>query len=214
MEKIVFLDIDGVLNSGFWNESHQREISDGTLIDEEKVALLGKLVKRTGAKLVLHSGWRFWFGEGLQPLRKEAERFVEVLKLYDMVITDVTPDLTTEEICRTKKFSLVKAQEILAWLEKHPRISRWIVLDDLELHDASVKRQQVQTDANVGLTEGDVEKAALKLEHDCDIEQAKLINRVGMCETYECPVCGCEFSVFFNMPLPFFEPQPQCRVYV
>ena len=30
------LDIDGVLNSNFWNESHQTEISNGTLIDEEK----------------------------------------------------------------------------------------------------------------------------------------------------------------------------------
>ena len=40
MEKIVFLDIDGVLNSNFWNENHQREISDGTLIDEEMVEKL------------------------------------------------------------------------------------------------------------------------------------------------------------------------------
>ena len=31
MKKIVFLDIDGVLNSNFWNENHQKEISDGTL---------------------------------------------------------------------------------------------------------------------------------------------------------------------------------------
>lgn len=39
--KVIFLDIDGVLNSNFWNDTHQREISDGTLIDEEKVMLLG-----------------------------------------------------------------------------------------------------------------------------------------------------------------------------
>ncbi len=31
--KIIFLDIDGVLNSNFWNDTHQRELSDGTLID-------------------------------------------------------------------------------------------------------------------------------------------------------------------------------------
>ena len=30
--KVIFLDIDGVLNSNFWNDTHQREISDGTLI--------------------------------------------------------------------------------------------------------------------------------------------------------------------------------------
>ncbi|MDE6603105.1 MAG: hypothetical protein K2K90_13295 [Lachnospiraceae bacterium] len=40
MSKILFLDIDGVLNSNFWNDRHQTEISDGTLIDEEKIKLL------------------------------------------------------------------------------------------------------------------------------------------------------------------------------
>ena len=28
MNKVIFLDIDGVLNSGSWNESHQWEIRD------------------------------------------------------------------------------------------------------------------------------------------------------------------------------------------
>lgn len=44
MSKVLFLDIDGVLNSNFWNDSHQTEISDGTLIDEEKIKLLALLV--------------------------------------------------------------------------------------------------------------------------------------------------------------------------
>ena len=61
METVLFLDIDGVLNSNFWNDSHQKEISDGTLIDEEKVRLLACLVKKTRSKIILHSGWRAWF---------------------------------------------------------------------------------------------------------------------------------------------------------
>ena len=60
MAKVIFLDIDGVLNSNFWNDSHQREISDGTLVDEDKIKILALLVKRTNAKIILHSGWRFW----------------------------------------------------------------------------------------------------------------------------------------------------------
>lgn len=47
MSNVLFLDIDGVLNSNFWNESHQTEISDGTLIDEEKIKLLARLVKES-----------------------------------------------------------------------------------------------------------------------------------------------------------------------
>lgn len=47
MSRIIFLDIDGVLNSNFWNDNHQTEISDGTLIDEEKIKLLARLVKES-----------------------------------------------------------------------------------------------------------------------------------------------------------------------
>ena len=51
--KVIFLDIDGVLNSNFWNDTHQREISDGTLIDEEKVMLLGQLIRNTSFGLIV-----------------------------------------------------------------------------------------------------------------------------------------------------------------
>ena len=55
MTRVLFLDIDGVLNSNFWNHSHQKETSNGTLIDEEKIKILVPLIKRTDAKVVLHS---------------------------------------------------------------------------------------------------------------------------------------------------------------
>ena len=113
------MDIDGVLNSNFWNDSHQREISDGTLIDAEKVKLLGMLVKRTNAKIILHSGWKYWFDQDLKPLRPEAENLVMLFKKEDLLLGDITPDHSTEEIRRNKKFSLVKASEILAWLAEH-----------------------------------------------------------------------------------------------
>ena len=40
MKMVIFLDIDGVLNSNFWNESHLKEISDESLIDAEKIKIL------------------------------------------------------------------------------------------------------------------------------------------------------------------------------
>ena len=159
MNKIVFLDIDGVLNSNFWNDSHQKEISDGTLIDEQKVKLLALLVRATKASLILHSGWRFWFDANLQPLRKEAERLIAMLEMEGLRIEGITPDFSTEEIRRTKKFSLVKAKEILAWLAERPEIETWVVLDDLDLHDEMIRKHQVMTDAAVGLSKEDVHKA-------------------------------------------------------
>lgn len=123
MTKVLFLDIDGVLNSNFWNDNHQREISDGTLIDEQKIKLLAQLVKKTKIKIILQSGWRVWFDDKLKPTRKEAQRLVEMLAEEGLTIDGVTPDLTTEEIRRTKKFSMVKADEILLWLKEHEDVS-------------------------------------------------------------------------------------------
>ena len=156
---IIFLDIDGVLNSNFWNESHQKEISDGTLIDEEKVRLLALLVKRTSAEVILHSGWRFWFDSEMNPLRPEAAKLAGMLAKEGVRIAGITPDLTTEEIRRTKKFSLVKADEILMWLKSHGDVSGWVVLDDLDLHNDLIERHQVKTDQAAGLTSEDVTKA-------------------------------------------------------
>lgn len=95
MSKVLFLDIDGVLNSNFGNDSHRAEISDGTLIDEEKIKLLAVLVKETGTKIILHSGWRFWFDTELKPLCPEANKLVELLAKENLYISSVTPDLTT-----------------------------------------------------------------------------------------------------------------------
>lgn len=159
MAKVLFLDIDGVLNSNFWNESHQREISDGTLIDEEKIKILALLVKKTNAKIILHSGWRFWFDDELKPLRTEAERLAALLEKEGLSVNGLTPDLTTEEIRRTKKFSLVKADEILLWLKLHNDVTEWVVLDDLDLHNDQIEQHQVKTDQTVGLTLEDIEKA-------------------------------------------------------
>lgn len=159
MSRVIFLDIDGVLNAEFWNESHQKEISDGQLIDRDKVKLLAQLIDRTGAQIILHSGWRFWFDEERKPLCKEAERLVELLAGEGLAIAGFTPDLTTEEIRKTKKFSLVKADEILLWLKTHEDVEGWVVLDDLELHNDIVNRHQVKTDSSVGLTLEDVNGA-------------------------------------------------------
>ena len=157
--RIIFLDIDGVLNSNFWNDSHQREISDGILVDAEKVKLLSMLVKRTNAAIILHSGWKYWFDQDLKPLRPEAEHLAMLLKKEDLLLGGITPNHATEEIQKNKKFSLVKAGEILAWLAEHEDVENWIVLDDLDLHSKEIEMHQIKTNPNIGLTMDDVDQA-------------------------------------------------------
>lgn len=159
MSKVIFLDIDGVLNSNFWNDTHQREISDGALIDVEKVKLLSQLVNNTYAEIVLHSGWKYWFDSDLQPLRKEAEYLRSLLAKEGMMISGMTPDHSTEEIRKSKKFSLIKAGEILTWLDEHREVDKWIVIDDLDLHNAEIEMHQIKTDPSIGLTVEDIHEA-------------------------------------------------------
>jgi hydroxymethylpyrimidine pyrophosphatase-like HAD family hydrolase len=159
--KVIFLDIDGVLNS--WNNDHQLELSKGEYIDEKKVKLLSIIVKSTKSIVVMHSGWRFWFNEKLEPICKEANRLSSLLKKHGIKLFDKTPDFSTEEIRKAKKFSLVKASEILAWLREHEEVKAYIVLDDLNLHNEELAKSQIRTDSAVGLTEKDVIQAIKKL---------------------------------------------------
>lgn len=155
---IIFLDIDGVLNANVETDSRKKEISDGKLIDSDKIELLSQLVEQTSAKIVLHSGWKYWFDENITPLRIEAENLVNLLNEKGLKIYDITPDLASDEIKKSKRFSLVKASEILKWIDMNP-VDKWIVLDDLDLHNPFVSEHQIMTDPQIGLTQSDIDKA-------------------------------------------------------
>lgn len=182
--KVIFLDIDGVLNSNPWNSNpgnydsqnsnlwapgfpdcaHQAKTGGDSLLDVEKIRLLGVLVRETNAKIILHSGWRFWFDAGLNPLRKEAENLRDLLEQEGLQIDGITPDYTTEEIRKSRKFSLVKASEILGWVREHKEIESWIVIDDLDLHHPEIEARQLRTDPAAGLTIEDVYRAEAMLQ--------------------------------------------------
>ena len=98
-----------------------------------------------------------------QILRKEAEHLKKLLGQENLVIADVTPDHSTEEIKKSKKFSLVKASEILAWLDTHEEVDKWIVIDDLDLHNPAIESHQIKPDPHIGLTLEDVRKAEFML---------------------------------------------------
>ena len=157
--KVIFLDIDGVLNSNLCDENDLLEISNGEYIDEDKVKLLSAVIQKTQAVVVLHSGWRFWLNDNLQSISKEADILLSLLKKYEIEIYDKTPDFSTAEIRKAKKFSMVKASEIMAWLKEHQEVKAYLVLDDLNLHCEKLSEYQIQTDPAVGLTEEDVEQA-------------------------------------------------------
>lgn len=119
--KVIFTDVDGVLNE---DTTPTRTQSRVIFIDEEKLLRLKRIVDATGAKIVLSSTWRYdrddpkYNGDFLE-LR---EAFHNVgLDFYDFTPIDA--------------IGIRRGMEIRAWLGLHRgEVDRFIILDD-ELFD-------------------------------------------------------------------------------
>src|SRR5262245_47437401 len=122
MEPLIFLDIDGVLNSaGFLSEYARGEgvvIVDGQFdathtVDPYRVALLNRLVEESGARVVLSSRWRCLFGLDRTQRSLQAKGFVGCL-------SDVTVRL----------IGYPRHAEIRHYLAGFPRVPSFVVLDN------------------------------------------------------------------------------------
>lgn len=131
--KIIFLDIDGVLNCGTTKERHRGFIG----IEPAKADLIKKIVKETGAKIVLSSTWRL----GEENLKHVKEMVGEIL--------DVTP------YAPNNISDLRRGTEIDMWYQEHKdEVEDYVILDD----DPDILESQLdhwwQTFWDDGLTEG------------------------------------------------------------
>lgn len=155
--KIIFLDIDGVLNcSKSKSFCHDDLYGIITGIDSDKVKRLAKIVEITGAEIVLSSDWKDgWEKYCTIPKRSHAKYLDNHLyKKGKLTIKDKTPN--------TSKGSWFRGNEILAYLRSNKDVENYVILDDTFFEDFSIKEiseHLVLTDHKVGLTDTDVEKA-------------------------------------------------------
>lgn len=158
--KIIFLDIDGVLNSRTYGDSEFYLISTAGMSDAEimliahhthldplAIKTLNDLVKRSGAEVVLSSTWRGKY---------TPEEMTAMLKDRggDFDIKASTPKLFGKISPR-----IPRGKEIAAYLSKlEVQPESFVILDD---HDdmLHLKPFLVQTTMEHGLTVEDVEKA-------------------------------------------------------
>lgn len=149
--KVIFLDIDGVLNT----ERKVKEVYDndnldshdefGRLFDENSLYWLNKIIDETGAEIVISSSWR---NDGLGTLRKMwRKRFGEYYHDYGISnnpykyfdkITDTTFSLTTSNYKEQKNLIRQLSEEdawkrgwqIDIYLRTHPEIENFVIIDD------------------------------------------------------------------------------------
>ena len=140
--KVIFLDFDGVITTP---HSHWH-------IDRSKVKLVKKICNETGARVVVSSSWRPRLDQSQSKIDAWKERRLPK-ELGDLVI-GVTPSIGGARGC-----------EIKAWLEHHPGIEEYVILND----DDDMLEEQlfrfVETDFVCGLTNREADLCISILNH-------------------------------------------------
>ena len=138
--KVIFLDFDGVLNTpnGYWHP--------------ECMEQLNRIVKQTGAVIVVSSSWKI--SHGVDALR-------ELLKgnRFQGSIFGCTPDLRKE----TKSglwLGVDRGVEILAWIKQYSP-DKYVAIDDVD--DVWMEDILIKTDWKTGLTKEIADKVIERL---------------------------------------------------
>lgn len=145
MDKFIFLDIDGVLNTAnyqVWRQFWGREIldDDGHLFAPSAVRNLGQLIKCTGAKIVLSSSWRL---DGLDVMRKMWKERKMPGEIYD-----ITPYVNAREYTIG-----TRGVEIRKWLEEYGGENyKFVIIDDIEDFLDEQQTNVIMTNYRRGLT--------------------------------------------------------------
>ncbi len=118
--KLIFLDIDGVLNSQLWFSAQENQQQALCNIDPSKVELLNDLISTTGAKVVISSTWR------MTTTIKDLQNILEQVKFKGEII-GFTP------VLRLLKIAMPRGVEILCYLKEnyeYDNFPYYVILDD------------------------------------------------------------------------------------
>lgn len=186
--KVIFLDIDGVVNSTgsvlgrtgtYWEASNgsPSELTNWTIqllkftregefeyihiqtfqtICPTAVSLINRLAQKAEAKVVLSSSHRSCFANDETGVTYGSKQHLYALDLYlkllgfEVELIDITPRLYE-----------ARGLEVQQWLEDHPEVERYVILDDGG--DFLGNQIVVRTDAHFGFTGADYFKASKEL---------------------------------------------------
>jgi hypothetical protein len=146
--KVLFLDIDGViaLDTQFcmnrkkfhFKNPKARALRIPYPFDKSAVDVLNNILQDTKATIVLSSDWRLYWN--LEDTRKifEFNGVIKSPEFYTEKLKDF--DLHTSEMFTHKGWSeRIRCLEICKFLEDHPEITHWVVVDDLNMSNEFLK---------------------------------------------------------------------------
>lgn len=119
-KNVIFLDIDGVLNS----EDSTDRIGHIKGISDKYIKILKDIVDIFNADIILSSSWKSYWNKDLinsnTDIHNYGKYINEKLNKFGLKISDKTEDYNWSK----------RPIEILSYLSSHPEIENYIILDD------------------------------------------------------------------------------------
>ena len=157
--KVIFLDIDGVLNFSGCKE----RLGSIFFVNDEKIKILKEIIDKTNAKIVLSSTWRYgWHdldnGDNNSVNAKEFLALKEKLLEFDIELFD-----------KTKSINGNRPEEIIEWLSRRDDVENILILDD-KYSMQPLNKFFLQTSFREGLKPAHIKHAIEMLEGQKFIE--------------------------------------------
>ncbi len=114
LKKVLFLDVDGVLNNGVWASEMYAQgvrVYEDHILEERALGLLLRIVYATGTRIIVSSSWRHD--------REAYRKLQEQLFRYGLRADDKTGGTDTD-----------RGEVIRLYLEQHPSVEHFAILDD------------------------------------------------------------------------------------
>lgn len=134
---VVFLDIDGVLNG------HEYDVQAKSCTIKQECVKYFNVLMETNVQLVLSSAWRYQILRGATTLRG----FEHLLQSHGCRVSGRLIGHTRED----KNVDEPRAVQIEEWLNKRPEVTRYCVVDDMDLGFTWHGMPFVQTDGAYGI---------------------------------------------------------------
>ena len=154
-DRIIFLDIDGVLN----RDDHYYDEERHEFYNENMVKELSYIIKKTGAKIILTSSWRGAISNYINGNKSSYDHilkeFLKLLYKEQVFIYGFTPYYEPSGL-------ITRPYEVISWLRENPTIRSFVILEDDEWRWGCLRNNVVNTVTPLS----EQEQEAIKLEYE------------------------------------------------